>query len=113
MFGLIIKELTALSECKTDGRPVLEKPRENASVNAKVSGLLSPEPAQDVEMSGDFKVPFKRKSEDSASCVPRAKKGDASAEHNSDEESACSSPSDSSLGDVLFCTALFGNVGFQ
>ena len=95
--NLITKELTALSECKTDGRPVLETPTENASANAKVSGLLSPEPAQDVEMSGGFKIPFKRKTEDSPSCVPRAKKGD---EHDSDEESVCSNVSDSSLGEV-------------
>src|SRR4029434_9504014 len=95
--NLITKDLTALSECKTDGRPVLEKPKENASANAKVLGLLSPEPAQDIEMSGGFKVPFKRKAEDSASCVPRAKKGD---EHDSDEESVCSNVSDSSLGEV-------------
>ena len=91
--NLITKELTALSE--KDGRPVLETPTVN--VNAEVSGLLSPEPAQDVAMSGGFKTPFKRKAEDSASCVPRAKKGD---EHDSDEESVCSNLSDSSIGDV-------------
>ena len=95
--NLITKELTALSECKTDGRCVLETPTENASANAEVSGLLSPEPVQDVIMSGGFKVPFKRKAEDSASCVPRAKKGD---EHDSDEEFVCSNVSDSSQGEV-------------
>ena len=89
--------ITALSECKTDGRPVLKKPTEDASANAEVSGLLSPEPVQDVIMSGGFKVPFKRKAEDSASCVPRAKKGD---EHDSDEEFVCSNVSDSSQGEV-------------
>lgn len=92
---LILTELVALNEPSADGGSVMHK----ESAVAEIGGERSPKP-EDVVMSGEFKIPFKRKTDNDTGAT-KAKKGDATAEPDSDGESVCSNVSDTSLADLV------------
>lgn len=73
------KELAALSVPKTADRTVLGGCKEDAG--AEVKGACSSDPIQDIAMSGDSKIPFKRKVDENLSgTASKAKRGDAVAD---------------------------------